>query len=86
MRRYRPGGRLVLRLATRQRLDRQRDDAVDDPLHIIEIAQSFRQLCQSLAVADGLVRHRQREMQAPIEIDVVATGSERRMAVANFLK
>ena len=72
--RHQSGGCLVLRLATRQRLDRQRDDAVDNAGDVVEIAQAFRQLCQSLAVTDGLVRHREREMQPPIELDLAAVG------------
>jgi len=63
---------------------RHRDDAIDDPGDVVEIAQPFRQFGQPLAVADGLVRHRQRKMQPPVQIDFIAFGSERRIAAANF--
>ena len=44
------------------------------PCDVVEVAFAFRQFRQPLAVADGLVRHREREMQAPIEIDLAAIG------------
>ena len=58
----------------RQRHHRDRHDAVDHPLDVVEVALAFRQFGQPLAFADGVVRHGQREVQAPIEIDVVAAG------------
>ena len=62
------------RFTPRQRHYRHRDDPLDNPGDIIEIARPLRQFCQPLAVADGLVRHRQREVQAPIEFNLVASG------------
>jgi hypothetical protein len=58
----------------RQRHHRYRDNALDDPLDVVEVAQAFGKLCQPLAVADGLMRHGEGEMQAPIEIDLAAIG------------
>src|SRR6185436_9221807 len=71
----RPDGRfLCRRLATRQRHHRNRYHPVDDALDVVEVALPLRQFRQSLSLADGVVRHREREVQAPIELDVVAAG------------
>lgn len=48
--------------------------AVDDAVDIVEIADAFRQPQQALAVAHGLLRHRQREVQAPIDLRVRLAG------------
>src|SRR5450432_1372531 len=72
--RHQSGRRLAPYLATGQRLDRYRDNAVDHAGDVVEIAKPFRQFCQPLAVADGLVCHGEREMQRPIEIDLAAIG------------
>src|ERR1700676_3468140 len=61
-----------LALAPRQRHHRHRNDALDDACDVVEVALSFRQFCQPLAVADGLVCHGEREMQRPIEFDLAA--------------
>ena len=85
---HRRSGRRLLRrrLAACQRHHRDRNHAVDDGIHVVEVALPFRQFRQPLFFPDGVMRHRQREVQAPIEIGVVAAGHRAAHRGANFRK
>ncbi len=65
-------GALLAGCPSSQGVARRPHDPLEDVVDIVEIAEVAGQFSQAIAVGDGLPDHGQREMQAPVDVDLIA--------------